>query len=140
MRLGSVQTQSVKRALISASFSLAASVASGLSTRFSTPSSTTMSWICGVPLFRASCSSRPACRRGVPQSEVPAALPAKAQTSSDQVASRSLCSTLVVVRITSAAKASTTSVGIHGVPSRAVMSEGRRSSGCTSRRAATLRS
>jgi uncharacterized lipoprotein YbaY len=110
-----------------------------LRTRFSTPSSTTVSKICGVALFSASCSSQPALRRAVPHSEVPAAVPANGAASTDQEAISTVWRTRVAVPITSAANASMSAAGIHGAPSRAVMSDGSRSSGCTSRSAATLR-
>ena len=50
-----------------------------------------------------------------------------------------MCRTRVLVLIASAANASMSAAEIHGAPRRAVMSDGRRSSGCTRRSAATLR-
>ena len=139
VRSGSVQIQAVKASLMRPSFSLAASVASTFSTRFSAPSSTTVSQICGVALFSASCSRVPAWRRGVPQPDVPAAVPAKALPSTDQVASASVCWTRTAAPITCVANASTTSVGIQGAPSRGGDVGGFQVIGCTSRSASTLR-
>ena len=85
--IGVVQTHCENAVLILASFSFAASVASGLRTRRSLPSTISVSKICGVALFSASCSNAPAWRRGVPHSEVPAALPMKRLPSTDQDAS-----------------------------------------------------
>src|ERR1019366_992398 len=98
-----------------------------------------ISKICGVALFSASCSNQPALRRAVPHSEVPAAVNANGAVSTDQTAISTVCRTCVSVLMTSTTKASISAGGIHGAPNRAVMSDGRRSSGWTSLSAATLR-
>ena len=75
----------------------------------------------------------------MPHSEVAEASPAKRLISMLQCATSTVCRTTVVTPITSRMKSAMSLAGNHGAPSRAVMSEGRRSSGCTRSRAATLR-
>ena len=57
-----------------------------------------------------------------------------------QAAISTVCRTVVAIPITCSENASMTSLGTQGEPGRAVMSDGRKSSGCTRRSASTFRS
>lgn len=82
-----------------------------------------MSKICGVALFSASCSSQPAFRRGVPHSDMPAAVPTNGEISTVRVEVSTVCHTRVRLPISLRGEGFDVGGGNPRCPRRAVMSE-----------------